>query len=290
MTDAVDRRLSMREIDVTKIRDAVRELCLKANFELRGDVLRAIRKAIPKERNARAKSLLKSIVENAGIAKSKRLAICQDTGIVFVRLELGQEVALVGGDIEEAINDGVREAYSKGCLRKSVVGDPLTRSNTNTNTPAFISPEIVPGDRVRIDVMVKGFGSENKSQVKMFKPTETVEDIKGFIKAVVKGAGPDACPPFVLGVGIGGTFDVAGLLAKKALLRPVGEPSPKKNLKKLERELLKEINSMGIGPMALGGDTTVLGVNIIDAPTHIAGLPVAVNVSCHATRSAGKII
>jgi fumarate hydratase subunit alpha len=280
----------MREIDVSKIKDAVHELCLKANFEIRGDVLRAIRKAAARETNARAKSMLMSIIENARIAKSKRLAICQDTGIVFVHIAIGQEVALVGGDVEKAINEGVKEAYAKGCLRKSVVTDPLFRNNSNTNTPAYISADIVPGDRVGIDVMVKGFGSENKSQVKMFKPTETVEDIKKFVIDVVKKAGPDACPPLVLGIGIGGTFDIAAYIAKKALLRPVNESSHKKHLRKLERELIKEINSTGIGPMGLGGKTTVLGVNIMDAPTHIAGLPVAVNVSCHATRSAGKII
>ena len=280
----------MREIDVSKIKDAVRELCLKANFELRCDVLAAIRKAAARETNARAKSMLKSIIENARIAKSKRLAICQDTGVVFVHIAIGQEVALVGGDVEKTINAGVKEAYAKGCLRKSVVIDPLFRNNSNTNTPAHISADVIPGDRVRIEVMIKGFGSENKSQLKMFKPTETIEDIKKFVIDVVKKAGPDACPPLVLGVGIGGTFDACALLSKKALLRPINESSHKKHLKKLERELLKEINSTGIGPMALGGKTTVLGVNIIDAPTHIAGLPVAVNVSCHATRSAGKTI
>lgn len=265
-------------------------MCLKANFELRRDILSALRKAAAKETNARAKSILRSIIENSRIAKSKRLAICQDTGIVFVRIGLGQEVALVGGDAEKAINEGVREAYSKGCLRKSVVIDPLFRDNSNTNTPAYISAEVVPGDKVRIEVMIKGFGSENKSQLKMFRPTETVEDIKRFILDVVKEAGPDACPPLVLGVGIGGTFDIAAYIAKKALLRPIDEPSHKKHLKKLERELLKEINSTGIGPMGLGGKTTALGVNVMDAPTHIAGLPVAVNVSCHATRSAEKTV
>jgi fumarate hydratase subunit alpha len=280
----------MREIDVSKIEEAVRELCLKANFELRGDVLAAIRKAAAKETNARAKSILRSIIENARIARSKRLAICQDTGVVFVHIAIGQEVALVGGDVERAINEGVKEAYAKGCLRKSVVADPLFRDNTGTNTPACISADIIPGDRVRIEVMIKGFGSENKSRVRMFNPTETVEDIKKFVIDVVRKAGPDACPPLVLGVGIGGTFDVAALLSKKALLRPINSGSRKKHLRKLERELVREINSTGIGPMALGGNTTVLGVNIIDAPTHIAGLPVAVNVSCHATRSAGKMI
>lgn len=280
----------MREIDVSKIKDAVKELCLKANFELRPDVLKAIRRSVGKETNPRAKSILKSIVENAAFAKSRSLAICQDTGVVFVHIVLGQEVALTGGDVEKAINEGVSQAYVKGCLRKSVVADPLFRDNTNTNTPSYISAEIAPGDKVRIEVLVKGFGSENKSRVKMFRPTQTIEDIKKFVLDVVKQAGPDACPPLILGIGIGGTLDVAAYIAKKALLRPLDEPGPKRHLRKLERELLKDINSTGIGPMGLGGKTTALGVNILDAPTHIAGLPVAVNVGCHATRSAGKNI
>jgi len=280
----------MREIDVAEIKDAVRELCLKANFELRKDVLNTIKSALKKETNKRARGILKSIIENARLAKKKRLAICQDTGMVLVNLEIGQDIALVGGDLKKAMNDGVRQAYYKGCLRKSVVDDPLLRKNTNTNTPCIASIDIVEGDRVKIDVLPKGFGSENKSEIKMFRPTASIEEIKNFISDVVKKAGPDACPPLVLGIGLGGTFETAAALAKKALLRPIDKANPKKHIRKLEKEIMKEINALGIGPMGLGGKTTVLGVNILEAPTHIAALPVAVNVSCHVTRSAGTIL
>lgn len=280
----------MREIHVDIIRKAVTELCLKANFELRKDVLRMIKDSLKKETDERARNILKSIIENAKIAKNKRLAICQDTGMVLVDLEIGQDVALVGGDFKDAINDGVREAYDKGYLRKSVVGDPLMRKNTNTNTPCAIFIEIVEGDSIRLVVSPKGFGSENKSAIKMFRPTDSLDDIKGFILDVVRQAGPDACPPLILGIGIGGTFEWAAHLARKALLRPIDKRNPKKHISTLERELFKEINSLGIGPMGLGGRTTVLGVNILEYPTHIAGLPVAVNVSCHATRSAEKVL
>ena len=280
----------MREIDVAEIKDAVRELCLKANFELRKDVLNAIKSALKKETNKRARGILKSIIENARLAKKKRLAICQDTGMVLVNLEIGQDIALVGGDLKKAMNDGVRQAYYKGCLRKSVVDDPLLRKNTNTNTPCIASIDIVEGDRVKIDVSPKGFGSENKSEIRMFRPTASIEEIKNFISDVVKKAGPDACPPLVLGIGLGGTFETAAALAKKALLRPIDKANPKKHIRKLEKEIMKEINALGVGPMGLGGKTTVLGVNILEAPTHIAALPVAVNVSCHVTRSAGTIL
>lgn len=276
----------MREIDVDKIKDVVKDLCLKANFELRKDILRAIKAGLQKETSGRARNILKSIIENAKLAKRKRLAICQDTGMVVVYLAIGQNVALVGGDLKKAINDGVREAYYKGCLRKSVVDDPLLRKNTRTNTPCIIFTDLVEGDRVTIEVSPKGFGSENKSAVKMFKPTDSIEEIKRFILDVVKKAGPDACPPFVLGIGIGGTFDRVSHLSKKALIRSIDERNPKRHISKLEKELLKEINAVGMGPMGLGGKTTCLAVNILEEPTHIAGLPVAVNVSCHATRSA----
>lgn len=276
----------MREIDVAKIKNAVSELCLKANFELRKDVLKAMRSALKKEKNSRARNILKSMIENARFAKTKKLAICQDTGMVVVHLAIGQNVALVGGDLKKAVNDGVREAYYKGYLRKSVVDDPLLRKNTKTNTPCVIVTDIVEGDRAAIEVSPKGFGSENKSAIKMFKPTDSVEEIKRFVLDVVNEAGPDACPPFVLGVGMGGTFERATYLAKKALFRSIDERNPKRHISKLEKELLKEINSIGMGPMGLGGKTTCLGVNILEEPTHIAALPVAVNVSCHATRSA----
>jgi len=280
----------MREIDVSRIREAVRELCLKANFELRKDVLRAIKSSLRKETNDRARSILKTIIENARIAKAKKLAICQDTGMAVVHLEVGQGAALVGGSLKKAVNDGVKEAYAKGSLRKSVVSCPLLRQNTGTNTPCILFTDIVEGDKVKIAVSPKGFGSENKSKIRMFRPTVSAEEIRRFIVDVVRDAGPDACPPLVLGIGIGGTFDVASHLAKKALFRPIDIRSQKKHIAKLERELMKDINAIGMGPMGLGGKTTVLGVNILDHPTHIAGLPVAVNVSCHATRSAEKVL
>ena len=280
----------MREIRFDTIKDAVRELCLKANFEMRSDILKALRTSLRKETNDRAKRILKSIIENARIAKKKRLAICQDTGMGIGFLEIGQDVSFVGGSLKKAIDDGVREAYHKGCLRKSVVEDALLRNNTATNTPAVIYTDIVEGGRVNLEVSPKGFGSESKSAVKMLRPTASMEEIKGFILDIVKFAGPDACPPFILGVGIGGTFDTVTHLAKRALFRSIEQRNPKRHMANLERELFKEINTLGLGPMGLGGRTTVLGVNILDAPTHIAGLPVAVNISCHATRSASKII
>jgi len=280
----------MREINVAKIRDAVSELFLKANFELRKDILRALKAALKKEANQRSRDILGTILENAKIARSKRLAICQDTGMAYVHLDIGQEVALVGGSLRKAIDEGVKQAYAKGYLRKSVVADPFIRENTKTNEPAILSTDIVDGDRIAIEVSPKGFGSENKSRIKMFKPTASIDDIKAFVIDVVKLAGPEACPPLVLGIGIGGTFETAAVLAKKALLRPIDKCNPKRHIAKLEKELLKELNALGIGPMGLGGKTTVLGVNIIEHPVHIAGLSVAVNVSCHATRSAAKVI
>lgn len=279
----------MREVRVDKIKEAVTELCLKANFELRKDVLKALRLASKKETGKGAKNILKAIIENAKIAKKKRIAICQDTGFVSVFLEIGNAVIL-SGDILAAVNKGVEEAYKKGYLRKSVVYDPLTRKNTTTNTPCVIHIDIVEGDRIKIIVSPKGFGSENKSAIKMFRPTDSEEDIMDFVLDVVKKAGPDACPPFILGIGIGGTFDHAAHLSKKALLRPIESKNNKKHIRMLEKEILRRINSSGIGPMGLGGKTTALGVNIEDYPTHIAGLPVAVSMSCHATRSAEKTI
>ena len=280
----------MRKVNVAKIKDAVRELCLKANFQLRGDILHALKKAAAGETDRRARRILESIVENAAIARDNAIAICQDTGMVYVHLDIGQKVALTGGSLRRAVNEGVREAYCGGYLRKSVVADPFLRKNTATNEPAILVTDIVDGDRVEIEVSPKGFGSENKSRIKMFRPTAPIEEIKEFVIDVVKAAGPDACPPLVLGIGIGGTFDKAAALAKKALLRSIGKRNPKKHMAGLEKELLREINATGIGPMGLGGRTTALGVNILEHPVHIAGLSVAVNVSCHATRSAGKVI
>lgn len=280
----------MREINVAKIKDAVSELCLKANFELRKDILRALKAALKRESDERSRSILRLILENAKIARSKRLAICQDTGMVYVHLDVGQQVIFVGGSLRKAVDEGVKEAYAKGYLRKSVVADPFIRENTKTNEPAILVTDIVDGDRVSVEVSPKGFGSENKSRIKMFNPTASIDNIKAFVIDVVKQAGPGACPPLVLGIGIGGMFETAAALARKALLRPIDKANPKRHIAKLERELLKEINALGVGPMGLGGKTTVLGVNIIEHPVHIAGLSVAVNVSCHATRNAARII
>lgn len=280
----------MREININKIRETVTELCLKANFELRKDVLKALKFAVKKETNVRAKNILKAIIENAGLAKKKRIAICQDTGFVSVLIELGGSVMLTGGNIIKAVNDGVEEAYKKGYLRKSIVDDALIRKNTGTNTPCLVHIDMVEGDRVGIMVSAKGFGSENKCAIKMFKPTATEKDIINFILDAVENAGPGACPPFILGLGIGGTFDHAAHLSKKALLRSIEIRHKKKHFRVLEKDILKAVNALGIGPMGLGGKTTALGVNIEEFPTHIAGLPVAVSISCRATRSAEKII
>jgi len=280
----------MREMDVKKIREVVTELCVKANFELRRDVMKALKASLKKESSARAKNLIKALVENAVLAKKKRIAICQDTGFVSVYIELGRSLLLSGGDLAEAVNKGVEDAYKKGYLRKSVVRDPLLRENTNTNTPCIIHVDIVDGDRVKISVSPKGFGSENKSAIKMLRPTSSEKEIVDFVLDVVKKAGPDACPPYILGIGIGGTFDHAAYLSKKALLRSIESGNKKKHIRKLEKEILMAVNSLGIGPMGLGGKTTALGVNIEEFPTHIAGLPVAVTMSCHATRSAEKIL
>lgn len=280
----------MREINVSKIKEAVYELCLKANFELRRDIFKALKAALKKESSPRARGILKSLIDNAILAKKKRIAICQDTGFVSVFIEIGSSVVLSGGSLLEAVNNGVEDAYRKGYLRKSIVNDALTRTNTNTNTPSMVHVELVDGDKVKIFVSVKGFGSENKSTIKMFKPTASREDIIGFISDAVRSAGPDACPPYILGIGMGGTFDHAAHLSKKALLRQLGSSHKKRHFRALEKDILKAVNSLGIGPMGLGGKATALGVNIEEFPTHIAGLPVAVSVSCHATRSAEKIL
>ena|SRR3989338_7717120 len=283
-------RGKMREIDVAIIKDAVAELCVKANLELRRDVVKALKAALKKETAPRARDILKLILENARLARAKGLAICQDTGIATVFLEIGQDCGLAGGYLKDAVNEGVRIGYRRGCLRSSVVDDAILRKNTKDNTPAILHIDIVKGDRVRIVVTPKGFGSENKSAIEMFRPTEDPEAIKAFILDTVTKAGPDACPPFVVGIGIGGTFEEAAILSKKALIRPIDERNPKRHLAKLEKELLAGINSLKIGPMGLGGKTTALGVNILDYPTHITGLPVAVSISCHATRSAERLL
>jgi len=280
----------MRKINVKKIKDVVSELCIESNVKLRSDIKRTIAKALKKETNKPAKNILKVLLENATIAKKDRRALCQDTGFVSVYLLIGQDVKLVGGDLKKAINNGVRMGYRKGFLRKSVVKSPLLRLNTGTNTPSIINTEIVKGDKVKITLVPKGFGSENKSKIKMLNPTQGEKDIVNFVLEAVKEAGPDACPPYILGIGLGGTFDKAASLAKEALTLPLGRVNPKKHLRNLEKDIFKKVNKLNIGPMGLGGKTTCLGVNILEYPTHIAGLPVAVNIGCHITRSASRTI
>ena len=272
----------MRVISANKISEIVKGLCIKANLVLRSDVLNALKAAYLREKNTRAKRLLRSIIKNADIARDKKIAICQDTGMPIVFVEIGQDLR-VNGDLKKAINKGVEAGYKKGYLRNSIVPDPLLRGHSKYS-PAVIHTGIVKGNKLKITVLPKGFGCENKSALKMFLPTAKKEAIKSFIIDIVKKAGPDACPPYVVGVGIGGTADYASLLAKKALLKRVH--SPQSTVRGLEGELLKEINKLNIGPMGLGGKTTAIGVNIETYPTHIAGLPVAVNISCHALRSA----
>jgi fumarate hydratase subunit alpha len=273
-------------IKAETITKAVTDLCIKVNLVLRKDILAALRKASAQEKNRRAKEILEAIIKNAQIAKTEKLAICQDTGMLCVFLEVGQDVKITG-DLKQAINRGVELGYRKGYLRNSIIQDPLLRGKSGFS-PAVIHVDLVKGSKLKIAVLPKGFGCENKSQLRMFKPTVELSQIKQFIIDAVKSAGPDACPPYIVGVGIGGTSDYACLLAKEALLRPISyELSAMSNL---ERELLSSINKLNIGPMGLGGKATALAVNIKTYPTHIAGLPVAVNISCHALRSARIIL
>lgn len=276
---------------VEDIKLAVKELSLKANTVLRPDVLEGIKRLYEQEpKGTQAKNMLKILVENAEIADKKNIPICQDTGLVVVFLEIGEDVHFYGGDLIQAVNEGVEEAYREGFFRNSVVGDPLLRKNTGTNTPAAIHVDIVKGDRMKISVMPKGFGSENKSRLIMLNPTSGPDRIIDFCVETVKIAGPDACPPYVLGIGIGGTMDTCALLAKKALLRPIDEPHREPHVAEMENKIMEKAKALKIGIMGLGGLSTVMGVNIELAPTHIAGLPVAVNVACHALRSASTII
>ena len=274
----------MREINVNEIIDTVRRLCIDANYNLSKDIFNALDKAKKEETWDLAKGILDKILINSEIAKNEKMPMCQDTGITCVFIELGQDVHIVGGNLEDAINEGVRRGYNEGFLRKSVVKDPINRVNTKDNTPAIIYYDIVQGDKLKITIAPKGFGSENMSQINMLKPSDGIQGVKDFIIKVVKEAGPNPCPPMVIGVGIGGTFDKAAYLAKKALLRSIDKRNTDKFYGSLEEELLKEINKLGIGPQGFGGRTTALGLNIETYPTHIAGLPVAVNINCHATR------
>ncbi|AIY79216.1 fumarate hydratase [Clostridium botulinum] len=280
----------MREVNVDCIIDAVKELSIKANYFLGEDIRQALEDSRDKETWNLAEDILDKIIINSEIADKEHVPICQDTGMACVFVELGQDVHLIGGNLSEAINEGVRIGYEEGFLRKSVVENPLKRINTNDNTPAVIYYDIVPGDKIKITVAPKGFGSENMSKITMLKPSDGVEGVKEFILEVVRQAGPNPCPPMVIGVGIGGTFDKSAYLAKKALLRPINIRNDDEYYKDLEIELLEKINELGIGPQGFGGRTTALGLNIETYPTHIAGLPVAVNINCHATRHKEIII
>ena len=274
----------MREINTKDIEEVVKNLCIQANLELSPEMQRCINEAKDKETNPLAVSILEQLQENMNIAKTDRIPICQDTGMAVFFVELGQEVHIVGGELTQAINNGVKMGYEEGYLRKSVVGDPLIRENTKDNTPAIIHYDIVPGDSLKITITPKGFGSENMSKLVMLKPADGVEGVKKVVIDAAKEAGPNACPPFVLGVGIGGDFELVAKLAKKALTREPGSHNSLPHIAELEKELLDSINALGIGPAGLGGATTALAVNIETYPTHIAGLPVAVNMCCHVDR------
>ncbi len=280
----------MREIDVSQLTQVVEQLCIEANEHLPEDVKEAICSLRALEDGAIARDVLDSLIENFQIAEREEVPVCQDTGMACVFLEIGQDVHLTGGSLSEAVDEGVRRGYEKGYLRKSVVRDPIRRGNTGDNTPAMLYTEIVPGEQIRITVSPKGFGSENMSAIRMLKPSAGLAGVKEFILQTVEEAGANPCPPIVVGVGIGGTFDRAALLAKKALLRPLDCRHPDPFYANLETELLEEINRLGIGPQGYGGRTTALGVNIETSPTHIAGMPCAVNISCHVTRHQTLVI
>lgn len=274
----------IRTIRVEEITKNIKEMCIEANHFLSPDMAEAMKCAEKNEEAPLGKQILEQLQENLKIAGEDMIPICQDTGMAVVFLEIGQDVHLEGGALEDAVNEGVRQGYVEGYLRKSVVGDPLIRENTKDNTPAVLHTRIVDGDQVKIKVAPKGFGSENMSRVFMLKPAEGIEGVKDAVLTAVKDAGPNACPPMVVGVGIGGTFEKCALMAKEALTREVGSHSEIEYVKELEEELLTKINSLGIGPGGLGGTTTALAVNINTYPTHIAGLPVAVNICCHVNR------
>lgn len=279
----------MRQISAQQITDTVARLCIEANCHLSSDIKNRLTQMCEQETWPQAKEILDRIIENFGIADRENVPVCQDTGMACVFLKIGQEV-YIDGNLTDAINEGVRRGYGEGYLRKSVVRDPLDRVNTGDNTPAMLYTELVPGDQIEITVAPKGFGSENMSQIKMLRPSDGVEGVKEFVLKVVEDAGPNPCPPIVVGVGIGGTFDKAAYMAKKALLRSVDVPNEKPFYAQLERELLDKINALGIGPQGFGGKTTALAVNIESCPTHIAGLPVAVNINCHVTRHKTEVL
>lgn len=280
----------MREVNVSEITSNVKEMCIEANHYLSPDMKEVFSQAVKNEEAPLGKQILNQLSENLDIAASEMIPICQDTGMAVVFINVGQDVHLVGGDITDAINEGVRQGYVEGYLRKSVVSDPIIRENTKDNTPAVIHFGIVPGDKVEITVAPKGFGSENMSRVFMLKPADGIEGVKEAILTAVKDAGPNACPPMVIGVGIGGTFEKCAYLAKKALTRDLNEESPIEYVRDLEKEMLEKINKLGIGPGGLGGTKTALAINIETYPTHIAGLPVGINICCHVNRHAHRVI
>lgn len=280
----------MREVNVDKVTENIKEMCIEANHFLTDDMKKVFKNAVVSEKSPLGKQVLNQLNENLDIAANNMIPICQDTGMAVVFINVGQDVHFTGGNITDAINEGVRQGYVEGFLRKSVVNDPIIRENTKDNTPAVIHYNIVPGDKVDITVAPKGFGSENMSRVFMLKPADGIEGVKDAILTAVKDAGPNACPPMVIGVGIGGTFEKCALLAKKALTRNVEEESPVPYVRELEKEMLEKINKLGIGPGGLGGTQTALAINIETYPTHIAGLPVAVNMCCHVNRHAHRQI
>lgn len=280
----------MRTIQVEQITETIKEMCIEANHFLADDMKQALSRAKESEESPLGKQILEQLQENLQIAGNDMIPICQDTGMAVIFMEIGQDVHFTGGKLEDAINEGVRRGYTEGFLRKSVVGDPLERQNTKDNTPAIIHYEIVEGDKVHITVAPKGFGSENMSRIFMLKPADGIEGVKEAVLQAVRDAGPNACPPMVVGVGIGGTFEKCALLAKKALTRPVNQRSEISYVRELEEELLERINASGIGPGGLGGTMTAFAVNINTYPTHIAGLPVAVNICCHVNRHSVRTI
>jgi len=281
----------LRELDVAKVTEAVRDLCIDTNIHLPDDVKKALRDALAKEESPLGREILQVILENHDIAEKERMPICQDTGAAVVFLEVGQDVHLTGGALEDAVNEGVRKGYADGYLRKSMVGDPvMKRKNTTDNTPAIIHTRIVPGDRVRITFAPKGGGAENMSEVRMMTAADGIEGVKNFVVDRVSRSGGNPCPPIVVGVGIGGNFEKCAMLAKEALMRPIGEPNPDPEFDRVEKELLRRVNNLGIGPQGLGGRTTALAVHIRTVPCHIASMPVAVNIQCHASRHGERSI
>ena len=280
----------MREINAKQISELVNKLCIEACYFMTPDIHQRITESKLTEKSPLGQEILGTLLENSHIARTQEKPLCQDTGMTVVFVNLGQDVHVIGGSIEDAINEGVREGYEKGYLRKSVVNDPILRENTKDNTPAVIHYNIVPGDKIEIEVSPKGFGSENKSQLKMLTPSQGVEGVKDYVVQVVSEAGANPCPPIIVGVGIGGTMERCAYYAKHALLRPVGQHSTKPHIRAIEEELLERINKLGIGPAGFGGTTTALAVNVEVGATHIAGLPVAVNIGCHATRHAHGVL